>query len=198
MPRTAGGVVATVSAPPVVPAAGTHAPAPLAAEARRSALEDLVAPARIAAIGWDPSATGVVAGLPAPGARSVARLTTTPRRRGPLVLPRAHAVRGGGGARLRTVRRARVSWARLPRERLTAAWGRIQTEHGAGGELLLVGVFGPVPIDAITAVALEPDGRLAMTFARRGVLGRMGDVALARHAASGRLVRCDIPHPARG
>ncbi len=117
----------------------------------------------------------------------------------PLERPRAHAAPGDGGPlRLRTIRRARVPWPDLPRERLATAWGRIQAEHAAVGELLLVGVFGPVPIDALSAVALDADGRLAMTFARRGVLGRWGDVALARHAASGRLVRSDVPHPAGG
>ena len=117
----------------------------------------------------------------------------------PVVRPRAHAAPGGGASlRLRTVRRSRVPWPELPRERLAAAWGRIQTEHAAAGDLLLVGVYGPVPIDAISSVALDPDGRLAMTFARRGVRGRWGDVALARQAASGRLVRSDVAHPAIG
>lgn len=74
----------------------------------------------------------------------------------------------------------------------------MQAEHGAAGELLLVGVYGPVPLDAVTALALDADGRAAMTFARRAAGGRRGDVALARVAATGRLVRSDIPHPDGG
>ena len=99
---------------------------------------------------------------------------------------------------MRILRRRRVAWTRLPRERLAAIWERVLIEHGSSGELMLVGIFGPVPIDSVASVALEPDGRLAMTFARRAVAGRSGDVALARHVASGRLVRSDIAHPARG
>jgi hypothetical protein len=71
----------------------------------------------------------------------------------------------------------------------------VKTEHAGSGELVLVGVFGPVPIEALESVALDADGRLAMTFSRRGLLGRRGDVALARVVESGRLVRCDIAHP---
>ena len=61
--------------------------------------------------------------------------------------------------------------------------------------MLLVGVFGPVPIESITAVVLEPGGRAAITFARRGVAGPRGDIALARYVDSGRLVRCDVAYP---
>lgn len=120
-------------------------------------------------------------------------------RRDPIARPRARGPAGGGEAYgLRTLRRTRVPWAELGRARLAAAWGRVKTEHAGSGALELVGVFGPVPIEALESVALDVDGRLAMTFSRRGLLGRRGDVALARVVESGRLVRCDIAHPAIG
>ena len=161
--------------------------------------EDLATMAHLERIAAPAPAVRATAGIAGTTSRAAALPSARHGRIGPVARPGAHAAPGGGESLgLRTVRRSRVPWPQLPRERLAAAWGRIQTEHAAAGELLLVGVFGPVPIDAISSVALDPDGRLAMTFARRGVRGRWGDVALARQAASGRLVRSDVAHPATG
>ena len=196
-----------------------HAVAPLAAEARDVrppplAVHDCPPVAGAEPRACDPLRAGVHGSGPGDVATTTRRagvtLATTARppaaavatsahHRDPRVHPRLHVAAGAGeGHGMRTLRRRRVPWTGLGRERLAAAWERVLTEHGAGGELMLVGIFGPVAIDAVASVALEPDGRLAMTFARRGVAGRPGDVALARHVASGRLVRSDIAHPARG
>lgn len=129
----------------------------------------------------------------------VALVESRANRRDPIGRPRVRGPAGGGEAYgLRTLRRTRVPWPELGRARLAAAWARVKTEHAGSGELVLVGVFGPVPIEALESVALDADGRLAMTFSRRGLLGRRGDVALARVVESGRLVRCDIAHPPIG
>ena len=148
--------------------------------------EDLATTTRLERIAAPAPAVRATVGIAGTVSRAAALPSAGHGRVEPVVRPRAHGAPGGGESlRLRTVRRSRVPWPDLPRERLAAAWGRIQTEHAAAGELLLVGVYGPVPIDAISSVALDPDGRLAMTFARRGVRGRWGDVALARQAVVG-------------
>lgn len=159
----------------------------LATAVRGATLRTQAPPSRRAATGM------------ATASRGVALLELCAHRRDLIARPRVRAPEGGGEAYLlRTVRRVRVPWPELGRERLAAAWRRVQVEHGTAGELALVGVFGPVPVEALESVALDPDGRLAMTFSRRGLLGRRGDVALARVVSTGRLVRCDIPHPPIG
>ncbi len=91
-----------------------------------------------------------------------------------------------------------MAWTHLSRARLAAAWGAVQRAEGPGDEgLRLVGVFGPLPVGALEAVALEPDGRIAVRLAPGARPGGLGDVALAR-AGDGRLVRCDLPYPAEG
>ena len=207
------------AAPPIVVAAraparsapAVGAPALMPAVAVRAAPVPATAPRRCDPGDLATTLRGGHAAPPAPATRRAstalaasARLVApvraaSTRLSGPVARPRAHAVRSGGeGTRLRTLRRSRVPWPELGRERLAAAWARVQADHGAAGELLLVGVYGPVALDAVTALALDPDGRAAMTFARRGAAGRRGDVALARVVATGRLVRSDIPHPATG
>ncbi len=189
-----------VLAPSLAPGVDVRASPPPATGARRCGPEALATTTRVADVAPPAPAAGRVAAALVVTPRAA---TPLPRLRGhrrrPLATPRAHAVRSAGeGARLRTVRRPRVPWPELGRERLAAAWSRVQAEHGAAGELLLVGVYGPVPLDAVTALALDADGRAAMTFARRAAAGRRGDVALARVASTGRLVRSDIPHPPGG
>jgi hypothetical protein len=74
----------------------------------------------------------------------------------------------------------------------------VQRDHGGGpAELRLLGVFGPLPLGAVTDAALEPDGRLRVALGGRRP-GRTGDVALARDLATGRLVRADAPYPGIG
>ena len=71
----------------------------------------------------------------------------------------------------------------------------MQRDHGGGlADLRLQGVYGPLPLGAVTAAAFEPDGRLRVELGGRRP-GRTGDVALARDAATGRLVRADVPYP---
>lgn len=189
----------TASAARLRPETAVRAAQPPSAAVRSCGPGDLATTARLERIAAPSPAVRAAAGIAGTASRAAMLPAAGRGRVEPLALPRAHAAAAGGESlRLRTVRRSRVPWPELPRERLAAAWGRIQTEHAAAGELLLVGVFGPVPIDAISSVALDPDGRLAMTFTRGGVRGRWGDVALARQAASGRLVRSDVAHPAIG
>lgn len=189
----------TASAPELRPSTAVHAAAAPSAGVGSCGPGDLATTAHLERIAAPSPAVRVITGIAGTVPRAAALPSAGHGRVEPVGRPRARAAPGGGESlRLRTVRRSRVPWPELPRERLAAAWGRIQTEHAAAGELLLVGVFGPVPLDAISSVALDSDGRLAMTFARGGVRGRWGDVALARQAASGRLVRSDVAHPAIG
>jgi hypothetical protein len=144
------------------------------------------------------AAHGVAAAIvAAPGA--VACGLGTPGRAGGVVR-RPAARRGplGAGSRLHRQLRARVPWNLLPRERLLAAWTRLLREHGvAPGELRLLGVYGPLPLGAVEGVVLRPDGRAEVRLARRRARGPTGDVALARHVPTGRLVRSDVPEPGR-
>jgi hypothetical protein len=104
----------------------------------------------------------------------------------------------GADGPLHRLRRARVPWNGLARERLLAAWTRLLREHGAPPEeLRLLGVYGPLPLAAVEAVALRPDGRAELRVGRRRASGPAGDIALARHVPTGRLVRSDVPAPAR-
>jgi hypothetical protein len=187
-----------VSAVALTPAASARELPPLSAAVRAAASPLLATTTRRPAVALPAPIVGRVSGDLAVAVRPAGRLSASAGRSAPLTPPRAHPGPAGGGRRLRTVRRRRVPWDAVARERLAAAWGRVQIEHSSLGELLLVGIFGPVPIDAVEAVALEPDGRLAMTFSRRAGSIRLGDVALARRVATGSLVRSDIPHPAGG
>lgn len=186
--------VPAVGAPDLAVAPLPRSCPPLAVEARGDGSDPLATAGMHADVALGVPDARRVDGLISTGARAPRLLSARHRRASSLARPGVHPGPAGGGRRLRTMRRERVPWTSLSRERLAAAWGRVQIEHASLGELLLVGVFGPVPIDAVTSVALDPDGRLAMTFSR-AVSGRRGDIALARHAASGRLVRSDVPRP---
>jgi hypothetical protein len=101
-------------------------------------------------------------------------------------------------AAARRARRHRIPWHLLGRERLGAAWEAVQRDHGGAlADLRLAGVYGPLPLGAVAAAALEADGRLGVVLAGRRP-GRTGDVALARDMATGRLVRADVPYPEPG
>lgn len=190
-------------APPVatVHAAGVRRPAVAAPavglepDARRAAAPATravaVAPPPLAPV---PRAATVALG--APVARAGAAGVATAARRSALVAG-AGARRGVPDA-ARLGRRARTPWHLLGRERLSAAWEAVQRDHGGGlADLRLLGVFGPLPLGAVSAAALDPDGRLRVTLGGRRP-GRTGDVALARDAATGRLVRADVPYPGPG
>ena len=75
----------------------------------------------------------------------------------------------------------------------------MQRDHGgAGADLRLLGVFGPLPLDSVVAAGLEPDGRLrvdARSAPRRG--GRATSPSRATLATQ-RLVRTDVPYPGPG
>jgi hypothetical protein len=150
-----------------------------------------VAPPPLAPV---PRAATVVLG--APVARGdAAGAATSARRCAPVA--RAGA-RSGVPDAARLGRRARTPWHLLGRERLAAAWEAVQRDHGGGlADLRLLGVYGPLPLGAVTAAALDPDGRLRVVLGGRRP-GRTGDVALARDAATGRLVRADAPYPDPG
>ncbi|HMN99458.1 MAG TPA: hypothetical protein PKD59_08600 [Miltoncostaeaceae bacterium] len=136
------------------------------------------------------------AALAAPAARGRAEAPgTTARRCRPVGGVRAH---GRVPPAARVSRRRRTPWHLLGRDRLAAAWDAVQRDHGGGpGDLRLAGVYGPLPLDAVTAASLAPDGRLCVVLGGRRS-ARTGDVALARDAVTGRLVRADIPYPDPG
>jgi hypothetical protein len=101
---------------------------------------------------------------------------------------------------LLTQRRVRVPWERLGRERLLRAWACVLRGHALPAEeLRLVGVFGPAPLGAVEGVALDGDGERALIALRRTrIPGPAGDVVLARHVPSGRLVTVTIPEARSG
>jgi hypothetical protein len=113
------------------------------------------------------------------------------------VLPKgaSHRARLRPGGVALSQRRRRVPWELIRRERLLAAWARILREHGLeADDVRLVGVFGPLPLGALFGAALDPDGERAVISLRRTrVPGPPGDLALARHVPSGRLVSAAIP-----
>jgi len=135
------------------------------------------------------AAVAAPAALRAPAPGTAARRCAT--------LDRAR-IRRGVPAAARLSRRERTPWHLLGRERLAAAWQAVQRDHGAGGaDLRLAGVYGPLPLGAVSAAGLEPDGRLRVVLAGRRP-GPTGDLALARDEATGRLVRADAPYPDAG
>ncbi len=191
-------------APPVVrapaaPAAVVHADGAIAPPPARSG-----APGALTTRAQRAGTTLATAGHridprpPAFGVRAVAPPAGEPR--GATVIARAPARRPArlDGAPLRTQRRTRIPWGLLPRPRLAAAWAAVQREHGAAGELSLVGVYGPLALDAVAAAGLDPDGRLAVTVGPSRRPPVTGDIALARVEPGRRLVRCDLPYPAPG
>ncbi|WP_217921550.1 hypothetical protein [Miltoncostaea oceani] len=132
----------------------------------------------------------------ASAARHVAPLAVVARAAPAAVaMPAARRARLGA---LRTQRRARVPWTLLPRPRLAAAWSAVQDANPGAGDLRLVGVYGPLPLDAVEAAGLDGDGRLAVTLGRLRRPSVTGDIALARVGPGDRLVRCDLPYPAGG
>jgi hypothetical protein len=179
-----------------VPRPAVAAPAVGLAPAARRAAAPATRAVAVAAPPLTPVPRAAAAALGAPVARGgAAAPATTARRCAPV---------GSAGARrgmpdaVRVGRRGRVPWHLLGRERLARAWGAVQRDHGGGlADLRLLGVFGPLPLGAVTAAALEPDGRLRVVLGGRRP-GRTGDVALAREAATGRLVRADVPYPDAG
>ncbi len=93
-------------------------------------------------------------------------------------------------AAMRRMRRTPVAWQNISPDRLRAAWQAILVEHGhPGADLELVGVYGPLPVDSVVSVALAADRRAVIDLAgdARGV--GAGDLALARHKPTGRLLR---------
>lgn len=168
----------------------------LAATARREEppLID-IHPRRVSVAPAPPAARRAATATPHAHAHAVAVPGAGARRVRALARP---GVRRERPAALSVQRRARVPWHLLPRERLAAAWSGVQGAHRAAqAELHLVGVYGPVPLGAVEAVRLEPDGHLRVTLGRRRA-APSGDIALARHLPSQRLVRCDIPYPSHG
>lgn len=143
-----------------------------------------------------PVPNAAAAAVAPPAARGRAQAPVTAARRCTSVgAVRAHR---GVPAAARLARRGRTPWHLLGRDRLAAAWEAVQRDHGGGlADLRLAGVYGPLPLGAVTAASLEPDGRLRVVLGGRRP-GRTGDVALARDAATGRLVRADVPYPETG
>jgi hypothetical protein len=175
------GAVAVAPPPPRVRAGG------IGAVVRCGAVPP--APARAVVAGVRPVRAPAVAGATVPVVRHL-------RVRAERPLPRA--ARAGGTAPppagpLLVARRRRAGWTGIDRGRLARAWGRMLADHGLpGDELTLIGLYGPVPLGLVAGVALEPDGRVALRLARARSTGPPGDVVLARHAPTGRLLRVDV------
>ena len=114
---------------------------------------------------------------------------------GPLRRPGARATRIRPGSSLLVLRRRPVPWAVLPRERLLAAWARLLRDHRAlPDDLRLLGVYGPLPLDAVASVVLDPrDDEVLVTLRRTRAPGPSGDVALARDGTSHRLLQSRVP-----
>lgn len=107
------------------------------------------------------------------------------------------ALRARPGGVLLAQRRRRVPWGELGRERILAAWSRLVREHVVPAEQLrLLGVFGPAPLGAVAAIAYDPDRDRALIALRRTrVPGPAGDLALARHLPTGRLLTTAVAPP---
>lgn len=157
----------------------------------RSVRAPTAAPNRVAPPPSTPLARDGVAAIPPAAAgrwRPLAAAT------GAVPPVRRRPPRGGLPGAARVLRRQRTPWPRLSRVRLAAAWAAVQRDHGGpGADLRLVGVYGPLPLAAVAAAALEPDGGLRVAVGPRRAAAH-GDIALARDAATGRLVRADAPY----
>jgi len=95
------------------------------------------------------------------------------------------------------MRRARVPWTAIAPERLGRGWRRLLAEHPHPvDEMRLVGVWGPLPLARVARAVLGPDGRLSVVLVPGRTGGPRGDVLLARHLPTGRLLRTDDPWPA--
>ncbi|MFN8109692.1 MAG: hypothetical protein U0Y82_07575 [Thermoleophilia bacterium] len=106
---------------------------------------------------------------------------------------RAASARPRADGPLFAARRVRYDWARMRRDRLARAWNRLLDEHRVrGGDVRLVGVYGPVAFNAVSSMNLDADGVLVLRLARAGMRGRAGDVVLARHEVTGALLRTDL------
>lgn len=197
--------VAVSTVPPVGRYATTHAAAVPSVRTSGGAARMAVRPARTAAVGggW----TAAVHDAPTPDLRParVAPITTatvaartaagaTP----PTATVRAAESRAGGRigtettgtAAVRCMRRTPVAWQHISPDRLRAAWQAILVEHGhPGADLELVGVYGPLPVDAVMSVALAADRRAVIGLSGDARRGGAGDLALARHKPTGRLLR---------
>jgi len=178
------------------PRPGAGAPALAVVPSARRALAPATGVSAVPPPSLTPVPRAAAAAVAPPAARGRARaLATAARRCAPVGAVRAHR---GVPAAARRALRTRTPWHLLGRDRLGAAWEAVQRDHGAGlADLRLAGVYGPLPLGAVTAAALEPDGRLRVVLGGRRP-GRTGDVALARDAATGRLVRADAPYPDPG
>ncbi|MGE0028173.1 MAG: hypothetical protein AB7O78_04500 [Thermoleophilia bacterium] len=203
MARLGASSTARAVAPPAaaVHAAGPPRPDAVAPEtaiaaAPRSAARPATSVAVVPPPPLEPVAVAVEAAVAAPPARGGGGAPGTAARRCRPV-GRVRARRGVPPA-ARVSRRGRTPWHLLGRDRLAAAWEAVQRDHGDGtADLRLAGVYGPLPLGAVTAASLAPDGRLLVVLGGRRP-GLTGDVALARDAATGRLVRADVPYPDSG
>jgi len=197
--------VGVSTVPPVGRDTTTYAVAAPTAHTSGGATRMAVRPARTAAVGGGWTATVHDAPTPDPRPVRAAPVTTT--------TVAAHAATGatlppatvrsaasrvvghvGTGttdtAAMRRMRRTPVAWQNISPDRLRAAWQAILVEHGhPGADLELVGVYGPLPVDSVVSVALAADRRAVIDLAgdARGV--GAGDLALARHKPTGRLLR---------
>jgi len=121
------------------------------------------------------------------------------RRVPPLGAPPARWLRVRAGGPLYSQRRARTPWEAVGRDRLLQAWKAVLRDHVLpADDVRLVGLFGPAPLGAVESVALDPSGEVAIVALRpTRVPGPPGDIALARHVPTGRLLTV-LLHSERG
>lgn len=152
----------------------------------------------VAAVPASPARTGDL--LPERVRAGTSRLLGGTAARSSAVLAPRPARRPGPrtAAAVMTQRRTRLPWSQIPQERLLVAWTRVVREHALpADELRLIGVFGPAPLGAVDGVALDPDGeRALLSLHRTRVPGPTGDVALARHLPTGRLLSAVVEREA--
>lgn len=88
-------------------------------------------------------------------------------------------------------------WAMVARERLRAAWEQVRSAaHDRVEDLDLVGIYGPLPVDAVEAVTVAGVGRtVAVSVASAGRSSRPGDLVVARPRTGGEPLCVLVVHP---
>jgi len=92
------------------------------------------------------------------------------------------------------VRRSRTPAASLPKKRLATMWATLLREHPLPPEeVAFVGVYGPFPMDLVVGARVGPDARIIVEMRRKVVKGKLGDILLAVHTPTGKLLRSMYP-----
>lgn len=201
--RAAAPEAAAHTAPPLTAHIAAHTVPTPAAHAAGGAVHITTPAARAAAIGtaWHvpthaarplPTHTphAAAAAIPAGAARRAdPRLPPPGVHAIPPAAPAPPGAAAAGAHAVRRMRRTPIAWTHITPDRLRAAWQAILADHGhPGTDLELVGVYGPLPVNAITTIAVAADRRATLGLAPDTAPPTAGDLALARHTPTGRLL----------